>query len=492
MSSTAETLVETIDVRLLANLSENFRTPYEALFELVDNGLASRIEGGGPVRVSISGASGVGGRLTVITSGGVGMGLDELTQFLHWGKPPSQRGLHRYGQGGKAAIGYLGEGVRIRTNRHDQLVAYKLEDDNWRARPSGLKTFMPSTVEPAKPGTGVVQIEVIRLRRAINLRRLERELAWRYRPALIGGHMTIKVSGRAVIPADLDAKPKTEFVERLDVPALDDPERLVPVELRGWVGIAESGFSGRGGIRCSAEGRVVLQNEYFGQRSASHKASLNGLIGEVDLWFVPVVLNKNAFDTGSKAWQNVEQIMFEQLAPYVQQLLRRREPEEPSDEERLRAMEAKDIAQQALHQLAAEALRSGLGNSAEGRKPPERRDEPTPRPERSPIETERAPRTPPPPSAVGRLTRRGRALEWDVRALDPRTRSATLTEGDRVEIVINNRYPAYRHRAGDLAYMIETGLLETLKPETADEKTVEEYHQDVTDALYLALQGLKR
>lgn len=93
---------------------------------------------------------------------------------------------------------------------------------------------------------------------------------------------------------------------------------------------------------------------------------------------------------------------------------------------------------------------------------------------------------------MGRLTRRGRALEWDVRALDPRTRSATLIEGDRVEIVINNRYPAYRHRAGGLAYMIETGLFETLKPETAEEKTVDEYHQDVTDALYLALQGMKR
>lgn len=483
---------ESIDVRLLANLSENFRTPYEALFELVDNGLASRIEGGGPVSVSISGASGVGGRLTVVTSGGAGMGLEELAHLLHWGKPPSQRGLHRYGQGGKAAIGYLGEGVRIRSNRHDQTIAYELKDDNWRARPAGLKTFMPTPVDPAKPGTGVVQIEVVRLRRAVNLRRLERELAWRYRPALIAGHMTIKVSGRTVLPVALDGKPRSDFVERLDVPAIDDPEQLVAVEVRGWVGIAESGFSGRGGIRCSVEGRVVLQNEYFGQRSASHKASLNGLIGEVDLWFVPVVLNKNGFDTGSKAWQSVEPLMFDKLAPYVQQLLRRREPEEPSDEERLRAMEAKDIAQQALHELAAEALMSGLGNTSEGRKPPERRDDPTPRPERPANETDRTPRTPPPPTAVGRLTRRGRALEWDVRALDPRTRSATLTEGDRVEIVINNRYPAYKHRGGDLAYMIETGLLETLKPDTADEKTVEEYHQDVTDALFLAFQALKR
>jgi hypothetical protein len=44
-------------------------------------------------------------------------------------------------------------------------------------------------------------------------------------------------------------------------------------------------------------------------------------------------LNKNAFHTGSAAWREVEPVMFAKLAPYVQQLLRRREPEEPSDEE---------------------------------------------------------------------------------------------------------------------------------------------------------------
>ena len=33
--------------------------------------------------------------------------------------------------------------------------------------------------------------------------------------------------------------------------------------------------------------------------------------------------------------------------------------------------------------------------------------------------------------------------------------------------------------------MLETGLLETLKSDDADERTIDEYHQDVTDALYI-------
>ena len=34
--------------------------------------------------------------------------------------------------------------------------------------------------------------------------------------------------------------------------------------------------------------------------------------------------------------------------------------------------------------------------------------------------------------------------------------------------------------------MLETGLLETLKSDDADERTIDEYHQDVTDALYIS------
>jgi hypothetical protein len=476
---------ETVDVRLLANLSENFRTPYEAIFELVDNGLASRLDDG-VVVVSISGSPGSGGRLTVVTKGGAGMGMDELQDFLHWGKPPSARGLHRYGQGGKAAIGYLAEGVRIRCNRHDQPAGYQIEDDDWRSRPAGLKRYVPTPADLVEAGVGVVQLELLRLRRAVNLRRLERELAWRYRPALTVGHLVIKVSGRRVHPTNLVAQDRTEFAEPVEVPSLDEVTTM-RAELRGWVGIAAPGFGGRGGVRCSADGRVVLQHEYFGQRTSSHKASLNGLVGEVDLWFVPIVLNKTGFDTGSAAWRLVEPIMFNKLQPYVEQLLRRREPDEPSDQERLRAMEAKDIAEQALQHLAAETAREGRSGTATGRKPPEKQGKPRHVSEEPTHAPERSPRTPPPADAVGRLTRRGHVVEWDVRALDPHIRSATVVDNSRVDIVINSRYPAYRQRAGDLQYMVETGLLETLKPDAGEERSVDDYHQDVTDALFLAL-----
>jgi hypothetical protein len=483
-------LVEQIDVRLLANLSQNFRSPYEAIFELVDNGLASRL-GDAPICVTISGTRGRQSGLSITTKGGAGMGAAGLQGFLHWGREPEEIGLHRYGQGGKAAIGYLGVGLRVRANKHDEEVAYEFEDNDWLARPDGKpKRFRPREVKPAVPGTGVVQMDILGLRKSVNFKRLERELAWRYRPALRDDSLRLTVSGAPVAPVALGAERQEDFAHDLVVPSLDDPDRMVSVTMRGWIGVAPPKYDGKGGIRCSHHGRVVERSEYFGHRDMTFKASLNSLVGEVNLSFVPVVLNKNAFDTASPHWDTASGVMHRLMQPYVDQLLRRKETNEPSDEERMRAMAAKDIAHRALDKIAAAAERHGRGGEFAGRKPPE--------PRQTPLEpvlqrqmTERlAPqaKTPPPEGAVGRLRRKGSAVDWDVRALDAKIRSATEQTKGRVEIVINSQYPAYKLRAGDMVYMLETGLLEELKPgHDDDEKTVSEYTEQASEALFFAV-----
>jgi hypothetical protein len=185
--------------------------------------------------------------------------------------------------------------------------------------------------------------------------------------------------------------------------------------------------------------------------------------------------------------------MYGTMQPYVDQLLRRKDENEPTDEERLRAMEAKDIAHRAIEKIAADAERRGLGGQLRGRKPPEPHPEEEAQPPREepPTQTHVSPEpiTPPPPDAVGRLRRTGSNLDWDVRALDPKIRSATEHSDGRLEIVINNQFPVYKQRNGDLVYMLETGLLEELKPSGDEEdKTVPEYYEQVTEALYLAAQ----
>jgi hypothetical protein len=52
-------------------------------------------------------------------------------------------------------------------------------------------------------------------------------------------------------------------------------------------------------------------------------------------------------------------------------------------------------------------------------------------------------------------------------------------------------YPLYGQRRGDLLYMIETGLLEQLRiDEDGSEKSVEDYNEQVTRALFLIVSEL--
>jgi hypothetical protein len=485
-------LVEEVDVRLLASLSDNFRSPYEAIFELIDNGLASRVDERS-VTVTVTGGGTPGASLKIITKGGRGMGANGLGDFFRWGRKPDEVGLNRYGQGGKAALGYLGTGFVIRSNAQGEDFAYELKDDDWLSRPDGQEKRFRASPGPAPfPKIGFVEIEIHRLRRAINFKKLDRELAWRYRPALEAGRLDLRIGSRSrahrVSAAPLDAETRNEINETLIVPSLTDPDVKMPVQLTGWVGIAPPRYEERGGIRCSAYGRVVATNEYFGHRTASFKASLNSLLGEVDLSFVPVVLNKTGFDQASPAWEAAREVMYREMEPLVDRLLARKDPIEPSDQERERAMEARDKAHKALDKIAAESARQGAGGRLTGRKPPKPRD--TVRPEPGPPSREVQPpqaQTPPPPGAVGRLRRKGMSLDWDVRVLDPKTRSTTDHVNGRVEIIINKVFPLYVERNGDMAYMLETGLLEELKPGSEDDKTVAEYHREVTEALHEAL-----
>lgn len=53
--------------------------------------------------------------------------------------------------------------------------------------------------------------------------------------------------------------------------------------------------------------------------------------------------------------------------------------------------------------------------------------------------------------------------------------------------MINNRYPLYLERGGDLPYMLETGLLEEMKPSDDEERPVAEYLDEVCEAVFVAL-----
>jgi len=106
-------LKEDFDPALISALYRNFKDPIQAILEIVDNAIDDRIPGW-PMIITVEVEK---DNICVVNKGGRGMGLEELGNFFIWGRSKKRGKLGRYGQGGKAAMGYPGKSWRIRTKK---------------------------------------------------------------------------------------------------------------------------------------------------------------------------------------------------------------------------------------------------------------------------------------------------------------------------------------------------------------------------------------
>ena len=96
---------EQFSPRLISALYKNFKDANSAILELIDNAIDDRIPG----KLFVITVEVHGNKITIINKGGKGMGPRELEVFFIWGQSKKRGKLGRYGQGGKAAMGYLGK-----------------------------------------------------------------------------------------------------------------------------------------------------------------------------------------------------------------------------------------------------------------------------------------------------------------------------------------------------------------------------------------------
>jgi len=130
---------ERIDPRLTSALFANYRTPVDAVLELVDNAVDSRVAGR-PIELDLAAHP---GRLVLVVVGGSGMSPAAIERdYLRWGASSRKAGdrIGRYGQGGKAAIGHLGNRFEIVASAAGDENAYGFEDPAYRDR-ARLRTY---------------------------------------------------------------------------------------------------------------------------------------------------------------------------------------------------------------------------------------------------------------------------------------------------------------------------------------------------------------
>jgi hypothetical protein len=484
-------LVERIERKVLRPLMSNFRNMAEAIFELVDNPIDEfdGVHGGSRLQVTID-IRRDKGLIVVEDVGGRGMGPDELQEWLDWGRTPTGDGISEYGQGGKAAMGYLGNAWVIKAKRYDQPWAWEVGDDNWSDGTVAAKnlTARPFRAGKELAGLGYCRIEIRQLRRhrrlgAEQIGRLRSQLGNTYRRLLEDGTLTVTLNGELVPPLELP---------------LYEARRTRPMRFKGDAGWSARGWVGRlkrdarartpipirGGIRLTRQGRLICDGEYFGHPGPAYKASLNTLIGELDLpRQVPVLPNKTDFDRDSGEWGDVQKRMHEILKPDIDDLLKQPDEDKVTKEERQRVRAVRELMMQALKLLVEQGQPNPFSTDGQGRKPPEPRPG---RPEteerqRGPYERQKAPESasPAPEDAVGRLRRLGRMPDWLPDVLDPEIRSVWRANGSQRLLVINKKFPLCELRKMDDLYIAETAALELVKPVEGEDRSVSEYADEV-------------
>lgn len=472
---------EQITRKILRSVMSQFSSVTEALLELVDNAFDEfdGVRGGNHLDVDIVLTK---NSISIENTGGKGMGVEELRKWLTWGEAHKVDAIGEYGQGGKAAMGYLGSSWKVRTKRWDESYVWEIEEKCWDDVASAEKTYkaIPRKCEELQ-GIGYCCFEIRKLKRhRQNINRIRTQMSNIYRHYLKEGKASISVNHEPVKPMEIPLYEGFRIQQFKEKSSLGFP-------IRGWVGRLKRDARVRGeirivgGMRLLRKGRLICDGEYFGHHDYRYRASLGMLIGEVDLPRVAVLPNKTDFHRDSPEWEATQNVVFDVLQPHIHDLLSQKEEETVTREERRRVQNVRDMMIEALRLLSKyEELSSRFGED-KGRKPPEIKQREPEVSEREILQEQESsakqkkPRTPPPLGAVGRLKRLGRMPEWELRVLEPSIRSVWGERETKKCLLINKKYCLYEEREGDELYIAETAILQLARPEGDERLSLQEY-----------------
>ena len=462
------TVRERIDPAITASLFANYRTSVDAVMELVDNAIDSRIKGRQlEVLLQVHPSY-----FVIETRSGEGMGPAELEgNYLRWGGSP-KRGrnlLGQYGQGGKAAIGHLGTSFTVEASRPGDGNAWRFADPDYRDR-SKLKTYDLKIVSKrVSADEGYVRIRIDGFDKRLDPRRLGARLGDTYRPLILRAELKMSVNGARVEPPSINFQEEHRFAVH-----------AAGTTLRGWYGIAEP--EGRGvdyvpGLRCYKHGRLITGGEFFGHPNAVQVSGMARLVGEIDLAPVPLTMNKSDFARDGAEWIAVEKRMHALLVPIAKRLAADELAPPPAS-----ALKTAEQVRRLLSQVLklAEREEAFPGVAAARSHGAERQ-----RVNGSDAIKRESVSAPPRLPAENESRRRGFG-QVIVRPLDPSIRSQTVVEHEVTTVVINSRHPLFLKRGGDMWYQLETAAREVFK--SMEGASPSEYERRVNEVILLAFQ----
>lgn len=484
MNMKSHSIKESFNAGLKHALYSNFSKYTDAFLELADNAVSDRIVGvKSVITILVSSKS-----FEITNYGGYGMNLNDLESLLDWGKIKERRSndIGAYGQGGKAAMGYLGNSMRIIASPKDKRVEYRFHDDDLHNMK--LKKYDVEEIE-TEIEKGYVKIEVNDLKRKFKNEEVKKILIETYRPLIDNDEIEINFNSELIktekFPID---KTLLEFEFKVN-----NYTKGLTRNVKGWVGylLPRSGI--RGGIKCYKLGRLISDREYFGHPDPSNKQSLNFLFGEIYIDHVPVTTNKTDFDRNSVEWEEVQSEMFKILQPYIDELLGR-EVEEPTDEEKKRVKEVRDYVAELLRMRQKEMKGSmGVDGVAFGQKSPVKKEKENADISKNEKLGSKEPKTPPPSNAIGKRKRLKEFMDWMIRPMDENIRSKIeVSDKNNKVLVINNLFSGFKAAKGNEIYLIESAALQLTLPDGDEKITPKEYLNEFDDLFSFFCSNLNK
>lgn len=465
------TLVERASLKGFESIMSNYVDPQQALLDLIDNAVDNRIMQGAdsPISIHVRIAH---DEISIYNIGGHGLDLDGLEQFLNWGHSSKTDQIGQYGVGGKAAMGFLGQGIEIRCSARGSNEEYRLVDANWEKKENVPEQQHQCEINHTDILPGYYQVKIINLKHHIQkVGKVKERLGDIYKPLIESNQVRITVNGKKEeVPAlviNYDTSHPSLQPQRL---SLETGHRSV---IRLSFGVMEPGQTLRPGFRGYYRGRLIEGEQFFGYPDPTKLTQAARFIGEAHLDHLQVTTNKARFIRNA-TWDDAAAVInrAQALQNFFAQLpnLKIDLPTKLDDYEQVLAKKAK----RALEHIAGQTgllSRIELPGSARFRLPPSPPTTPYTPPADSGIHKNLEGATPPDKDAnVGPNVKRWGVLsKWDVINMGtPEIRAKIIEEDGRENLKINIDHPMYQveKAAGDTAlelYIIETAVAEVGK-----------------------------
>ncbi len=436
---------EKVSRRAVQALISQFSSVADAVLELVDNAIDRAENQILEVNITFDKRA---ERIVVESDGGSGMGAHEIAAWLVWGGDnhinPDDIGF--YGQGGKAAAGFLAKDIRIWAKRRGDSDIWMFEDEDWASR-TEIRDFghpapvdedeAPLSVQAAKRSRGHVRIELNHayMNRRWNFGVLKRHIASTYGKLLGTNKLKILVNGEVLSPIPL---PIDSSVDKYQIDVM-----VGDISVKGWAGklmrASVGDYTIKSGFRLFAKGRLIREGEWFGYNWQS-KGALNLLIGELEITGLTLNLDKSDFrERADEVWHEISTEVVTAIAKLIG-TLRSSHDAKISKSEKKRAEMVKAEIAMVLRELYGAPSKPHAGGSGKTRGS-------------NKSARGKAKHAP----SIKRLLE-GR-YDIEIGAWEPHIRAAVQGEA----IIVNKAFPAWNQFEGSKAYIAETVLDEVVR-----------------------------